>query len=286
MRLPAFLARDPRILVMPAALVAAFLIALGIGLSLGGDQASPSPVETRVLAAVADSPTPTPEPTPPPNRGDCEEIRGTAYLSVVEREWYRENCISSAPVSAQAAAAAAAPPVSVAQTTTDVVAAEDATTVVGRISSSDDRLVIERLGIDAPVNYRTVEADGALGNPVGADDVVWYDFSAFRGLGGYPGNGGNAVIAGHVDYRVVGPAVFYNLRIAAEGDIISYHRGDGKVVTYAVAWISDLVPETNWNSIVARGREDTLTLITCNGQFDYARGQYSHRRVVHATRVQ
>ena len=208
---------------------------------------------------------------------------------MVEREWYRENCISSAPVSALAVAAAAARPVSVAQATTEAATTEAVTTEVGTISGSGDRLVIERLGIDAPVNYRTVEADGALGNPVGAYDVVWYDFSAFRGLGGYQGNGGSALIAGHVDYRVVGPAVFYNLRIAAEGDIISYHRGDGEVVTYAVAWISDLVPETNWNSIVARGREDTLTLITCNSSSitgaSTATGAWSTQRAFSKTRT-
>ena len=36
-------------------------------------------------------------------------------------------------------------------------------------------------------------------NPNGSDDVAYYNFSAWPGKGGAPGQGGNSVFAGHVD---------------------------------------------------------------------------------------
>ncbi len=149
---------------------------------------------------------------------------------------------------------------------------------------SDDRLVVARLGINAQVNVRDVGYDGELGNPVGADDVVRYNFAALRGLGGYPGNGGNTVIAGHVDY-ICCLAVFAPLRNVQVGDIIDYYRGDGGVIEYQVDWFDDLSPDTNWNGVVAATRTESITLITCNGTFNVFARDYSHRRVVHGVRT-
>lgn len=64
---------------------------------------------------------------------------------------------------------------------------------------ADDRFIIEKFGVDAPLTYRSVGLDGAMPNPDGPDDVAYYDFSAWPGKGGAPGKGGNAVFAGHVD---------------------------------------------------------------------------------------
>jgi hypothetical protein len=38
------------------------------------------------------------------------------------------------------------------------------------------RLIIPKIGVNAPVNVRVVGLDGAMGIPNGKDDVVWYDF--------------------------------------------------------------------------------------------------------------
>src|ERR1700742_717135 len=61
---------------------------------------------------------------------------------------------------------------------------------------TNDTIVISSLGIQAPVNTRNVAADGTMGDPLGKDDVVLYQFPSFPGLGGYPGSGGTTVIAG------------------------------------------------------------------------------------------
>ena len=157
--------------------------------------------------------------------------------------------------------------------------------VTTELYGSGDRLVIPRLGVDAPVNVRDVQADGAMGNPAGPIDVVRYNFALFPGLGGYPGGGGNTTIAGHVDYYSYGLAVFAPLRYVQEGDIIEYYRWDGVKVTYRVEWYADLPPDYPWGQIVASTNPEALTLITCNGDFNYYAREYSHRRVVRAVRI-
>ena len=225
------------------------------------------------LATATPVATSTSEPTPTvaADRTDCEGIRGTAYRSGSERDWFLGNCVVAANNAIDASRSRALAP------TTGNEG--------GLIRGSSDRLVIKRLGINAPVNYRLVEPDGVMGNPVSAWDVVWYDFSNLPGLGGYAGGVGNAVYAGHVDYRSVGPAVFWNLKDIAVGDIIEIYA-NGELYRYAVDWFADYTPDINWNAIVATGSADVVTLITCIGTFDYQRGEYSNRRAVRASRIQ
>lgn len=151
------------------------------------------------------------------------------------------------------------------------------------IHSSNDRLVVARLGIDAPVNTQDVGADAKMGVPLGHDDVLRYNFPLFEGYGGYPGNGGSTLISGHVDYYQYGLAVFAPLRDVAYGDVIEYHRGDGIVVYYAVDWYADLPPNTDWNALAINTATDSIALITCNGEFNFETRSYDHRRVVHAS---
>ena len=281
MKLPEFFERVPRPLAILAVPVIALIIVAAVVLSSG--PSSPRPVDR--LAAVPTTalgdfgptltpealatPEPTVEPTPAPaaNRMNCTEIRGTDYQSDVEAEWYRTNC-ANANSSGGAAGGSGG-----------------AAATGGGISSSGDRLVLQRLGINAPVNYRTVPSDGQLGDPAGPYDVVWYDFRNFSGMGGYPGEGGNAVLAGHVDYRTVGPAVFYQLRNVSAGDVIQYRRSDGQTISYSVTSVSDILPGANWDPIVSKGGAEAITLITCNGEFNYNTREYSHRRVVKAVRI-
>lgn len=54
--------------------------------------AEPEPTAEREPAAV---PEPTPAPPPAPaNRADCNQIRGTNYLSPEERTWFLANCLA------------------------------------------------------------------------------------------------------------------------------------------------------------------------------------------------
>lgn len=142
------------------------------------------------------------------------------------------------------------------------------------------RLTIPSVEIDAPIVVRGVGADGVMQSPDNAVDVAWYDFSA------RPGEGSNAVFAGHVDYINVGPAVFWPLKDLTPGDRVEIHYGDGTVLAYGVSAINTFdVATAPIEQIVGPAPVDSLTLITCAGTFDRASGQYDKRLIVRAERV-
>ena len=150
----------------------------------------------------------------------------------------------------------------------------------GPAAESSMRMVIPKIGVDAPVTVRAIGSDGVMGPPNGRFDVVWYDFSAFSGLGGYPGSPGNAVFSGHVDYHPHYTAVFWDLHLLAPGDIIEVHLPNGSVARYAVQWSESIDPESDFSSYCGATGEATITIVTCQGTFNPATGQYNHRLVV------
>lgn len=154
----------------------------------------------------------------------------------------------------------------------------------GPITGTDMSLSISRIGVNATIYGRTVGTNGQMGNPGGAYDVIWYDFSpSFVGLGGRPGEAGsNVVLAGHVDYIGIGPAVFWSIRDLAPGDIITIRSSAG-TFNYAVQWNQWADPHSDFTQFVRSGGPDSVTLVTCIGGF--SGGHYSNRIVVRATRV-
>lgn len=144
-------------------------------------------------------------------------------------------------------------------------------------------LQVDSVGVDAPIELGAV-VDGAMQDPSGPWVVSWYDQL------GKVGEGGNVVVAGHVDYWNVGPAVFWDVRNLPAGDIIRIVGEDGASYEYAVEWIerydaAGLTPEVIQNDIVGDTGEETLTLITCGGTFDPATGEYNERWVVRANMI-
>jgi len=149
-----------------------------------------------------------------------------------------------------------------------------------------ERLIIPAISVDAPVTPKAVDGDGQMPSPDGPQEVIWYDFSALPGLGGRPGAGGNTVLAGHVDYHGYGPAVFWDLRNVKQGDEITLVLGDGSEYKYTTRSNRIVDPAaTSFNDIVASTSEESLTVITCAGDFDPATHNYDLRRVVWAVRA-
>ena len=142
------------------------------------------------------------------------------------------------------------------------------------------RLVIPRIGVDAPLTVRGIGADGAMENPLGPEDVAWYDFTS------RPGEGGNAVLSGHVDYRNYGPAVFARLKDLQPSDVVEVYGVDGSAFLYRVtaraAYAAESAPTAD---ILADTGRDMLTLITCDGTFRGRTQGYSQRLVVRAERL-
>jgi len=142
------------------------------------------------------------------------------------------------------------------------------------------RLTIPKIGIDAPVSVKGLDANGTMQNPNGPGDVAWYDFSA------RPGQGGNAVFSGHLDYHDYGPAVFARLREMTAGDLVEVRLEDGTVRRYVVT-ISVLYPAESAPSqeIVGPTGQEMVTLVTCGGTWQGQPRGYSHRLVVRADHV-
>jgi LPXTG-site transpeptidase (sortase) family protein len=150
----------------------------------------------------------------------------------------------------------------------------------GPAAESGMSMVIPKIGVNAPVTVRVMGSDGVMGPPNGRFDVVWYDFSALPGMGGYPGSSSNAVFSGHVDYHPHYEAVFWDLHLLAPGDIIEVHLPDGTVARYSVQWSQEIDPESDFSSYCRDTGEATITIVTCQGTFDPTTRHYDHRLVV------
>jgi len=153
----------------------------------------------------------------------------------------------------------------------------------GPVEGTGMSMVIPAIGVNASVYSRTIGENGQMGNPSGAYDVIWYDFSGWPGLGGAPGEpGANAVFAGHVDYIHVGPAVFWSIRDLQPGDQVTINTPNGPI-TYAIQWSQWAEPDTDFTSFVSRTGQDSITLVTCIGGF--SAGHYSNRLIVRGQRI-
>ena len=143
---------------------------------------------------------------------------------------------------------------------------------------------VDKFGIDAPIASGAV-VDGVMQDPSGPWVVAWYDQL------GKVRERNNVVMAGHVDYYTVGPAVFWNVRELVPGDVVRVLTEDGEAVEYAVEWAqmydvaTQLTPEVIQTEIVGDTGQESLTLITCGGPFDPATGQYLQRFVVRANQI-
>jgi hypothetical protein len=147
-------------------------------------------------------------------------------------------------------------------------------------------LNIDKFAIAADVEQLNI-VDGAMQNPTGPFVVSWYQETANLG------EIGNVVLAGHVDYWNVGPAVFYDIfwgEQMAEGDLINVTGEDGSVWTYGVEFqqlyhIEELTPEVITELIFPGSKAELVTLITCGGEFDANVGEYNSRVIVRGKRV-
>lgn len=155
-----------------------------------------------------------------------------------------------------------------------------------RVSADRPRyLSIEKLGIrNARILAVGITTRGELATPANIFDTGWYSNS------GKPGWGGTMVIDGHNG----GPTkygVFKRLPELVKGDIITVERGDGKVFEYSVVENvtislaeSDVYMATAMRS-PEQGKE-SVTLITCTGEWSQQQQTYLSRQFVRATLVE
>jgi LPXTG-site transpeptidase (sortase) family protein len=147
------------------------------------------------------------------------------------------------------------------------------------------RLIIEKIGVDAPVITLGVDENFIPEVPDNPNDVAWYNWSAL------PGHGSNAVLAGHFDWTVNGQpviGVFYYLADLSVGDIIEVKLEDGTDYKYSVVGnLAVANDDSEAMELMAPTPSDMVTLITCGGVWtpnpnNPLGGEYTHRQVVRA----
>jgi sortase (surface protein transpeptidase) len=98
-----------------------------------------------------------------------------------------------------------------------------------------------------------------------------------------PGQVGPAVLAGHVDSALTGPAVFYRLGALRPGNLIYVTRQDHRTAVFGV---SGVVLYSQWNfpdrKVYGTSSRPVLRLVTCGGQFDTKTHLYLDRTVAYA----
>jgi LPXTG-site transpeptidase (sortase) family protein len=134
---------------------------------------------------------------------------------------------------------------------------------------------IPEIGVDAPLDELGKTPQGQIESPFTWDRPGWYDGSS------RPGDGGSAVILGHVDSHT-GPAVFYHLQELHASDVVTV-TSDGRQMSFAVtstaSYRENALP---LDKIFTSSGPSQLVLLTCAGDFNRATGRYDDRFAVFA----
>lgn len=106
----------------------------------------------------------------------------------------------------------------------------------------------------------------------------WFD------RGAAPGQPGPAVLFGHVDSAVTGPAVFYRLGDLRPGDLIYVTRADQQTAVFRVNSVA-LFSQWDFPSgrVYGYSPRPLLRLVTCGGEFDTHTHLYLDRTIAFAS---
>jgi sortase (surface protein transpeptidase) len=141
------------------------------------------------------------------------------------------------------------------------------------------RLEIPAIGVSTPLVRLGRLPDGTIEVPHAWNTAGWYD------QGPRPGQPGPAVLLGHVDSKK-GPAVFYRLRDLRPGDTVRVGLTNGRTLVFRVER-TERYPKDKFptEAVYFPTLDRELRLITCGGDFDYAKGSYVDNIVVYAVLV-
>ena len=137
-------------------------------------------------------------------------------------------------------------------------------------------LVIPGIGVSAPIEQVTVDAQHNMATPKKPMEVGWY------APGPAPGQNGDAVIDGHLDWYGVPQAVFYNLSKLAPGDEIDVVEANGATVKFQVTDAITVPYTAHPAGLFATTGPPRLSLITCSGAWDKGKSVYTQRLIVNA----
>jgi sortase (surface protein transpeptidase) len=142
-------------------------------------------------------------------------------------------------------------------------------------------LSIPSIKVDTLIEYVGLTKGNVMDVPLNPRNVGWYR------LGAQIGEKGNAVVAGHLDWAGIGPAVFWDLKKLQPGDLVYVFSASGTKQTFRVtetaAYPYNSYPQER---VFGESEEAHLILITCNGTFNSASASYDKRLVVYTTLVE
>ncbi|RCG31909.1 class F sortase [Sphaerisporangium album] len=144
--------------------------------------------------------------------------------------------------------------------------------------SSPKRLIIKKLGINAPIKPVGTDKQGAIETPpINNPNLVgWYRY------GPTAGQSGPAVMLGHKD-TTSRAAVFSRLHEMQYGDTIEVTRMDGTVAIFTVGGIEQADKQTfPTNRVYGNADAAELRLITCGGTYNRVTGHYVDNVIVYA----
>jgi len=137
------------------------------------------------------------------------------------------------------------------------------------------RLKIPSIGVDAPVIYVGLAADGSVAVPSGPSETAWYQ------LGSRPGQEGSAVITGHFGpWQTGASSVFDNLHQLKPGDKIYVKDDRGEELIFEVKGSRTYLPDESAPEVFNKTDGTYLNLITCSGDWLKTQKTYTERLVV------
>lgn len=143
------------------------------------------------------------------------------------------------------------------------------------------RIGIPSIAVDADVEKVSLAADGSMGVPKDPLNAAWYE------LGPHPGEIGNAVIVGHVNWIKGATGVFADLRKLKPGDVIDVQDDGGAIIAFVVRERRKYDAAADATGIfVSHDGKAHLNLITCDGSWVKSAKQYSERLVVFADKIE
>ena len=141
------------------------------------------------------------------------------------------------------------------------------------------RLVISKIGIDAPIELTNILSDGTLGVPVSTTHVALFIH------GSVLGQVGTAVIDGHAGWDGATEGSFDMLHTIRVGDSLYISDTSGEHMTFIVRALR-IYNEHDDTSVVfiSSDGKSHLNLITCAGDWDPIYKKYPNRLVVFSDR--
>ena len=235
-----------------------------------------TPSEQAFLAGTEEAPDSTATETPEATRATSPEVATAEPEPTPETD---NAAFADSPVATATATPEAQRASSADQQAAESGGSDPVDSSAAGSSASSMQLKIPSIGVDAPVQVKSVDSEGVMEDPSSPDAVAWYDFTS------RPEDGGNAVFAGHLDYAGVGPAVFWELGSVSKGDEVEVTQPNGSVVRYRITSVRSVHADADASDIVASSDVAKITIITCGGSFDPANQEYDQRIIVTGGRV-